>query len=72
MLLFDNIQALSLSQKRDLVKSLKQIIKDEVTSNKVARLSIKQQKENEKKAKVMAQIKAAEEKLARLTAKLGV
>jgi 4-hydroxy-3-methylbut-2-en-1-yl diphosphate synthase IspG/GcpE len=70
MTTFD-INSLTLSQKRDLVKSLKQIIKDEVTANKVARLSVKANKEAEKKAKIEAQIKAAQDKLARLTAKLA-
>ena len=69
--LFDNIAALSLTQKRELVKSLRFAIKEEVITNKrIKALSIKQ-KEAEKKLKIQLAIKAAEEKLARLTAKLA-
>jgi hypothetical protein len=71
MLLFDTIQALPLSQKRDLVKSLKDLIKNDVTLAKADKISLKQAKEIEKKQKIEAQIKAAQEKLARLTAKLA-
>jgi antitoxin component of MazEF toxin-antitoxin module len=67
-----DINQLSLSAKRDLVKALKESIKQSVTIQKHNRVLIKQNKEAEKKAKVLAQIKAAEDKLARLTAKLSV
>lgn len=71
MTTFD-INSLSLTAKRALVKSLRESIKDEVLTNKrIKALSIKQ-KEQEKKIKLQNAIKAAEEKLARLTAKLGV
>jgi hypothetical protein len=70
MTTFD-INSLSLSAKRDLVKSLRFAIKEEVITNKrIKALSIKQ-KEQEKKLKIQLAIKAAEEKLARLTAKLA-
>jgi hypothetical protein len=71
MLLFDTIQSLPLSEKRALVKSLKDLIKNDVTLSKVNKLSLKQAKEIEKKQKIEAQIKAAQEKLAKLTAKLA-
>jgi len=66
-----NINTLSLSEKRALVASIKTAIKDEVLSNKVARLSMKQAKEIEKKQKIQNAIKAAELKLAKLTARLS-
>jgi len=67
----DTINSLSLSQKRALVKSLRECIKEEVLTNKrIKALSIKQ-KEAEKKLKIQLAIKAAEEKLAKLTAKLA-
>ena len=70
MTTFD-INSLSLTAKRALVKSLRESIKDEVLTNKrIKALSIKQ-KENEKKIKLQNAIKAAEEKLAKLTAKLA-
>ena len=72
MLLIDTIQALSLSDKRSLVKTIRSIISEEVKDNKVSKFITKQAKENAKKDKVLAQIKAAEEKLAKLNAKLGV
>ena len=72
MLLIDTIQALSLSDKRALVKTVRSIISEEVKDNKVSKFITKQAKDNAKKDKVLAQIKAAEEKLAKLTAKLAV
>ena len=70
MTTFD-INSLSLTAKRALVKSLRESIKDEVLTNKrIKALSIKQ-RENEKKIKLQNAIKAAEEKLAKLTAKLA-
>jgi len=67
----DTIHSLSLTEKRALVKSLRQIISEEVKDKKVLAVFKKQQKENEKKEKVLAAIKAAEEKLAKLQAKLA-
>lgn len=72
MLLIDTIQALSLKDKRALVKTIRSIISDEVKEQKVLKVFSKVQKENEKKAKIEAQIKAAQDKLAKLTAKLAV
>jgi hypothetical protein len=72
MLLIDTIQALSLSDKRALVKTIRSIISEEVKDKKVMAVFAKQAKENAKKDKVLAQIKAAEAKLAKLTAKLAV
>ena len=65
------VTSLSLKQKRDLVKTLRQIISEEVKDNKISKIIAKSNKEAEKKAKIEAQIKAAQEKLAKLTAKLA-
>ena len=62
---------LTIMEKRNLVKALKESIKDQVAINKVTRLSIKQNKEKAKKAKIQEQIKAAADKLAKLQAKLA-
>jgi hypothetical protein len=71
MLLIDTIQALSLSDKRALVKTIRSIISEEVKEQKVLKVFSKVQKENAKKAKIEAQIKAASDKLAKLQAKLS-
>jgi hypothetical protein len=71
MLLIDKIQALSLSDKRALVKTIRSIISEEVKDKKIMKVFEKQAKENAKKAKIEAQIKAAQDKLAKLTAKLA-
>jgi type II secretory pathway predicted ATPase ExeA len=71
MLLIDTIQALSLSDKKALVKTIRSIISEEVKDKKIMAVFAKQAKENEKKAKIEAQIKAAQDKLAKLTAKLA-
>jgi hypothetical protein len=71
MLLIDTIQALSLKDKRALVKTVRSIIAEEVKEQKVLKVFSKVAKENAKKEKVLAQIKAAEDKLAKLTAKLA-
>ena len=71
MLLIDTIQALSLKDKRALVKTVRSIISEEVKEQKVLKVFSKVAKENEKKAKIEAQIKAAQDKLAKLTAKLA-
>jgi uncharacterized protein YehS (DUF1456 family) len=65
------VTSLSLKQKRDLVKSLRQIIAEEVKDNKISKILAKSNKEVEKKAKIELQIKAAQDKLAKLTAKLA-
>jgi hypothetical protein len=71
MLLIDKIQALSLKDKRALVKTIRSIIAEDVKEQKVLKVFSKVAKENAKKAKVEAQIKAAQEKLAKLQAKLA-
>jgi hypothetical protein len=71
MLLIDTIQALSLSDKKALVKTIRSIIVEESKDAKIMKVFAKQAKENEKKAKIEAQIKAAQDKLAKLTAKLA-
>jgi hypothetical protein len=71
MLLIDTIQSLSLTEKRNLVKSLKQIIAEEVKTNKIDKIILKEAKENAKRDKINEQIKAAAEKLAKLQAKLA-
>ena len=71
MLLIDTIQALSLKDKRALVKTVRSIIADEVLITKRVKVLSKVAKENEKKAKIQAQIKAAQDKLAKLNAKLA-
>jgi hypothetical protein len=70
MTTFD-INSLSLTSKRALVKELRESIKQSVLISKSNKILIKQNKEAEKKAKVLEQIKAAELKLAKLTAKLS-
>ena len=71
MLLIDTIQALSLKDKRALVKTVRSIIAEDVKEQKVLKVFSKVAKENAKKAKIEAQIKAAQDKLAKLTAKLA-
>jgi hypothetical protein len=71
MLLIDKIQALSLKDKRALVKTIRSIIAEDVKEQKVLKVFSKVAKENAKKAKIEAQIKAAQDKLAKLTAKLA-
>lgn len=65
-----NITTLTLSQKRDLVKQLREAIKQDAIMIKEFRLSKKAEKEQSKKDKVLNAIKAAELKLAKLQAKL--
>jgi len=67
----DTIQSLSIKDKRALVKSVRNMIKDDVLTNKRIKVLSTKQKEQEKKIKIEAQIKAAQEKLAKLTAKLA-
>jgi len=71
MLLIDTIQALSLKDKRALVKTIRSIIAEDVKEQKVLKVFSKVAKENAKKEKVLAQIKAAQDKLAKLNAKLS-
>ena len=65
------VTSLTLKQKRDLVKSLRQIIAEEVKDNKISKIIAKSNKELEKKAKIELQIKAAQDKLAKLQSKLA-
>jgi hypothetical protein len=67
----DTVQALSIKDKRALVKSIREMIKDDVLTNKRIKALSSKQKEQEKKMKIEAQIKAAAEKLAKLQAKLA-
>ena len=62
---------LTVAEKRQLVKQLRESIKNQVAANKIARLSIKAEKENAKKDKLQKAIIAAQEKLAKLQAKLA-
>jgi ribosomal protein S3AE len=71
MLLIDTIQALSLSDKRALVKTIKSIITEEAKTAKIDKIIQKEMKENLKKVKIEEQIKAAADKLAKLQAKLA-
>ena len=67
----DTIQNLPVSQKRALLKSIREMIKEDVNSNKVSKIIEKQAKENAKRDKINAQILAAQDKLAKLNAKLA-
>ena len=71
MLLIDKIQALSLKDKRALVKTVRAIIAEDVKEQKVLKVFSKVAKDNAKKAKIEAQIAAAADKLAKLQAKLA-
>ena len=71
MLLIDTIQALSLSDKRALVKTIRSIISEEAKTAKIDKIIQKEMKENLKKIKIEEQIKAAADKLAKLQAKLA-
>jgi ribosomal protein S3AE len=71
MILIDTIQALSLSDKRALVKTIKSIITEEAKTAKIDKIIQKQAKENAKRDKIEEQIKAAADKLAKLQAKLA-
>ena len=66
-----DLSMVSLSDKRALLKELKESIKSDVLMSKSTKLIIKQNREAERKAKVIAAIKAAEDKLAKLNAKLA-
>jgi hypothetical protein len=67
----NTIQSLSIKDKRALVKSLREMIKEDIITNKRIKALSSKQKEQEKKMKIEAQIKAAQDKLAKLTAKLA-
>jgi hypothetical protein len=67
----DTVQSLSIKDKRALVKSIREMIKEDVLTNKRIKVLSSKQKEQEKKMKIEAQIKAAADKLAKLQAKLA-
>ena len=67
-----NIDALTINQKRDLVKQLREAIKTDAIMIKAFKLNKKAEKEQLKKDKIQNAIKAAELKLAKLQAKLAV
>jgi len=66
----DTVSSLSIKDKRALVKSIREMIKDDIITNKRIKALSSKQKEQEKKMKIEAQIKAAADKLAKLQAKL--
>ena len=66
-----NINSLTLTQKRDLVKQLREAIKSDAIMIKAFKLNKKAEKEANKKAKLENAIKAAQDKLAKLQAKLA-
>ena len=65
------IDSLTIIQKRDLVKQLREAIKTDLVLSKARKASLKQAKEIEKKQKLENAIKLAAEKLAKLQAKLA-
>ena len=66
-----NINSLTLSQKRDLVKQLREAIKTDAIMIKAFKLNKKAERENAKKEKLENAIKLAQEKLAKLQSKLA-
>ena len=66
-----SIDSLTVIQKRDLVKQLRESIKTDLVLSKARKVSLKKAKEIEKKQKIENAIKAAQEKLAKLQAKLA-
>ena len=66
-----NINSLTLTQKRDLVKQLREAIKSDAIMIKAYKINQKAEKEAAKKAKIQNAIKAAQDKLAKLQAKLA-
>ena len=66
-----DINSLTLSQKRDLVKQLREAIKTDAIMIKAYKINKKAEKEAAKKAKIENAIKAAQDKLAKLQAKLA-
>ena len=62
---------LTIIQKRDLVKQLREAIKNDLAVKKSQKVLSKVRKENERKDKLQKSIIAAQEKLAKLQAKLS-
>ena len=67
----NTINSLTIQQKRDLVKQLREAIKQDAIMIKQFKLSKKAEKEAAKKDKLNKAILAAQEKLAKLQAKLA-
>ena len=67
----NTISSLTIAQKRDLVKQLREAIKQDAIMIKQFKLSKKAEKEAAKKDKLNKAILAAQEKLAKLQAKLA-
>ena len=66
-----SIDSLTVAQKRDLVKQIRESIKTDLVLSKARKISLKKAKEIEKKMKIENAIKAAQEKLAKLQSKLA-
>ena len=66
-----NFADLSVNQKRDLVKQLRESIKTDLVLSKANKASLKKAKEIAKKDRIQKSILAAQEKLAKLQAKLA-
>ena len=66
-----NLHALTVAQKRDLVKQLREAIKADTLSIKQFKVIQKAKKAEAKKEKIQNAIKAAQDKLAKLQAKLA-
>ena len=66
-----SIDSLTVIQKRDLVKQLRESIKTDLVLSKANKLSLKKAKEIAKKDRIQKSILAAQEKLAKLQAKLA-
>ena len=66
-----NINSLTINQKRDLVKQLREAIKSDAIMIKAFKLNKKAEKDAAKKQKIENAIKLAQEKLAKLQAKLA-
>ena len=66
-----SIDSLTVAQKRDLVKQIRESIKTDMVLSKARRINQKAAKEQAKKDKLQNAIKAAQEKLAKLQAKLA-
>ena len=66
-----NINSLTINQKRDLVKQLREAIKSDAIMIKAFKLNKKAEKDAAKKQKIENAIKLAQEKLAKLQSKLA-
>ena len=66
-----SIDSLTVIQKRDFVKQLRESIKTDLVLSKANKASLKKAKEIAKKDRIQKSILAAQEKLAKLQAKLA-